>query len=258
MLPQLLIAILLQAPAMAINVKGHVEMKIGPTPIQLTRFVAVPDSATVITYENSFASLRLFSGSLVRMGPNTQLLIKQLNYKKPVGKRHESLSVKVGHIWAGVLRLIGSESKFEIETPNAIAGVRGTSFFVSATPEASNFVVGDGSLAIAIGEREVLLDEKGASVTIGPDGFIPLSKISDAELKALFERVGGAAAVNGVSYPTIIAATTTSDEAAREAWRNELMRPDLLIDTPFLGTTSWSPSLTTTNLTVQVNIPTAN
>jgi len=67
----------------------------------------------------------------LRLGPDSKLRLKEatLSPKKKKVKKF-SARLMVGRMWASVTKLFGKESRFEVETPNAVAGVRGTVFAV--------------------------------------------------------------------------------------------------------------------------------
>jgi hypothetical protein len=79
------------------------------------------------TEENSRLEAKLSDGSMIRLGAKSELTLDKVGFKK---KKKKEVKVKlvIGRIWASVTKLFGSDSKFEVETENAVAGVRGTRF----------------------------------------------------------------------------------------------------------------------------------
>ena len=60
-----------------------------------------------------------------------------------------------GKLWAKVTSVLQGEQKFEVETENAVAGVRGTTFRVDANDDKSVLVrVYDGSVAVGKGAAQ--------------------------------------------------------------------------------------------------------
>lgn len=95
--------------------------------------------------------LKLGDGSVVRLGPESKL---QLNAAHFGEKGDKSFSAKLffGRVWSKVTGLVDGESKFEVETDNAVAGVRGTTFRVNAERDKSVLVrVYAGAVAMAPG-----------------------------------------------------------------------------------------------------------
>lgn len=88
---------------------------------------------TVYTGESSSVTLSLASGDAdVTLGGNAELNVSDLNSSN--GNKKSKLKVWAGSMWVKVKSLAGAEDEFEIETPTAVMGVRGTQFFVSVDP----------------------------------------------------------------------------------------------------------------------------
>ena len=228
-----LAASLLGSPAIAIQVTGTVQVDTGTGSMALARFDEVPEGARVVTYEDSFAQLRMASGSLVRLGPETEVALSKLRYQKPRGKRKESVRLVVGKVWARVTRLFGAESSFEVEAENAVAGVRGTTFFVERTGANERFTLTSGALQIRRGATLANLDEPGSFLDATASGFGAPGKLSADELTALRRSVGGSAwilntqlALTGVELP----AAAQPKGTPKQKLRRDILGPDRLVD----------------------------
>ncbi len=76
------------------------------------------------------------NGPVVRLLENTTLGIDKLNYE-PTGVDtivETQLDLKSGKI-VGIVKKLAATSKYEIKTPNGVAGIRGTEYVVAATGE---------------------------------------------------------------------------------------------------------------------------
>src|SRR5687767_14990146 len=93
---------------------------------------------TVETGEKSRLEMSLPDGSRVRLGASSRVKLSEGQFKGT--DRKVSVMVWVGRLWAKVAKKMGEESKFEVETANAVAGVRGTSFTVIANQDLSALV----------------------------------------------------------------------------------------------------------------------
>jgi hypothetical protein len=80
----------------------------------------------VQTGKNSNARVVLSDDSAMALGPNSRLEMKQFTVQD--GKTTGLFSVLAGLIQTNVVKALGPGSKFEIQTPTAIAGVRGTAW----------------------------------------------------------------------------------------------------------------------------------
>jgi len=89
--------------------------------------------------------------SVIRLGPRSKLRLATAVFG--AGDRSVSASLLVGQIWAKVEKAVGGESRFEVQTKNAVAGVRGTTFRVDARQDQSCVVkVYSGAVAVAAGK----------------------------------------------------------------------------------------------------------
>ena len=77
--------------------------------------------------------IALASGTVLRLGESTRA---ELREAPPEGGRFR-LKLALGNFWAHVAKLVGGE-RFEVETENGVAGVRGTEFHVEAAPPGSD------------------------------------------------------------------------------------------------------------------------
>jgi len=78
------------------------------------------------TGKNSNARVVLSDATAMALGPNSRLEMKQFTVQG--GKTTGLFSVPEGLIQTNVAKALGPGSKFEIQTPTAIAGVRGTAW----------------------------------------------------------------------------------------------------------------------------------
>ena len=91
--------------------------------------------STVRTASDSNADLFMdHNGPVVRLVENTTLGLEKLNYTATgVDMIIETqLDLKSGRI-IGVVRKMADQSKYEIKTPNGVAGIRGTEYDITAT-----------------------------------------------------------------------------------------------------------------------------
>ena len=82
--------------------------------------------------------LKMPDGSRVRMGASSKVTLKRNHFIRD--KRSVTLSLWLGRLWAKVTKRVGGERSFAVETQNAVAGVRGTSFSVVADADLSAVV----------------------------------------------------------------------------------------------------------------------
>jgi hypothetical protein len=106
----------------------------------------------VETRKRTRLELTLADGSVVRLGPLSRAKLDTAAFGKTPQDRKVSARLLVGNVWANVAKAVGGESRFEVRTENAVAGVRGTTFRVDAARDRSVVVrVYSGTVAVAGG-----------------------------------------------------------------------------------------------------------
>jgi hypothetical protein len=107
---------------------------------------------TVETGKRTRLELKLGDGSALRLGPASRVELAAASFGRSPEDRKVSATLAVGSVWANVVRSVGGSSRFEVETENAVAGVRGTTFRVDAAKDRSCVVrVYAGTVAVAAG-----------------------------------------------------------------------------------------------------------
>lgn len=131
------------------------------------------------TKSRSRAQISFIDGSKVNMAQKSRVEIKEFSYNREKKERKSILRTFRGKLRALIPKFfLGDNSKFEIETPTAVAAVRGTDFFsiIKKLPLESEVLVVKGKVAVRnldpaiVGE--VLL-KAGQSTKVGK-GLRPL------------------------------------------------------------------------------------
>lgn len=113
---------------------------------------ALREGDEVATQKRTRLELTLADGSVVRLGPLARARLETASFGRSVEERRVSARLLVGNVWAHVARAVGGDSRFEVRTENAVAGVRGTTFRVDAAHDRSLVVrVYAGTVAVAGG-----------------------------------------------------------------------------------------------------------
>lgn len=105
----------------------------------------------VRTKSQSRAQITFTDGSKVNMAQKSRVEIKEFSYKPEKKQRKSLLRTFRGKIRALIPRFfLGDDSKFEVETPTAVAAVRGTDFFsvVNELPLESEVLVVKGKVLV--------------------------------------------------------------------------------------------------------------
>ena len=103
----------------------------------------------VRTKRRSRTQLRFLDDSVLNMGPNHMVKIKEYVYDEDKGVRKAILSSLRGTVRATVSKLGVEHNLFEVETPTAVASVRGTDFIVKVnSSNMTQVYVLEGAVAV--------------------------------------------------------------------------------------------------------------
>lgn len=120
------------------------------------------------------AKIVLSDESVITVGALSVFLIKSVSEDYETGDRNVLFNLEQGTVRARVTKLQTSTSSFEIQTPTAVAGVRGTDFVVEMNPKNDEAIVtvleGQVEVGARIGvikEKILLMKEETSSVKNG-------------------------------------------------------------------------------------------
>ncbi|MGM0411520.1 MAG: FecR family protein [Bacillota bacterium] len=104
------------------------------------------------TSENTKVEIYFSNNSYLKIDENTQLTIEEnKNTEKGIAS---SVEVKEGKVWTRVKDAWQRLTKFEVITPSAVAGVKGTSFSVEVNKDKSILSVNKGSVEFSSRENK--------------------------------------------------------------------------------------------------------
>src|SRR5205814_4703397 len=104
----------------------------------------------ITTSDDTRLELKFSDNSVLRMGPKAKMQLTEAHFGGGPAKRKMTAKLFFGNLWAKVTSVIQGEQKFQVETENAVAGVRGTTFRVDAHTDKSVLVrVYAGTVAVA-------------------------------------------------------------------------------------------------------------
>ena len=112
---------------------------------------SVSQGDTLETQQGARLEVRFGDNSVLRLGPRAKVQLAEAHFGG-AARRKFSARLFFGKLWAKVTSVIQGEQKFQIETENAVAGVRGTTFRMDANEDKSVLVrVYDGTVAVGKG-----------------------------------------------------------------------------------------------------------
>lgn len=108
---------------------------------------------------NSSVELTYFNGDVIRLSPNSELVLEG----REEGQGQPKLNK--GNIWSNIKKLSNSEPRFQVKTSVATAAVRGTTFLVSAQDSSASIHLLDGKIDVGPNKPKA---SKSTAVAWGP------------------------------------------------------------------------------------------
>ncbi|MBU0599588.1 FecR family protein, partial [bacterium] len=143
----------------------------------------------------SNTEIKFEDGSIVKVGENTMIDIKELTLDRETLEQESSIKLWLGKIRARIEKLRQKNSRFNVITPTAIVGVRGTTFIVCVEEDkTTKALVEVGEIyfrgSSQLPEEEVTLKSSEFSIS-STDGtkVTPPQKISPEEIEKIKEEV---------------------------------------------------------------------
>ena len=127
-----------------------------PTPVALKTREKISMGDHIVTTEFGFVEMAFRDGSKMVISENSDVTITKFNYN-PISRKKEALiDMKQGFTNHMVSKLVTSDSSYQVRTPNAVAGVRGTNFSSSYDPQTQQ-------TETSVTEGQVVQDGRGNS-----------------------------------------------------------------------------------------------
>lgn len=148
------------APAVVTHVTGNVRVKPADGPFRpLNVGDRITGGETVLTGPRSFASFRLADASVLNQQPSTRLVFSRLAAYGDTGMVATEVSLQEGRLEANASRQVKPGGGFEVKTPIAVAGLRGTSFRLNMDAEGRTLrgEVLEGAVSVSASRRTVLV-----------------------------------------------------------------------------------------------------
>lgn len=157
--------LVLQRVAAVSDITGDVKVRTANSqayyPLDGARYVKAGD---VIRTGDGRVTLNWVDGTRIRVGEHSKLKVLKCQVNTATGNTVSLFQLDVGRVWIRVLRKLSPRSKFEVVTPTATAGVRGTVFSVSVDSLGRTEVqVLEGRVRVRAGQREVVVEGNKAA-----------------------------------------------------------------------------------------------
>ncbi len=130
----------------------------------------------LLTGDGAWVSLKIDTDKEIMVSENTSLGLEELNGSND--SVITLLALETGKVWTNIKEKLNGNSKYEIKTPTATMGVRGTQFYINVAKDATQVAVLDGTVSTSTkimskdskGEEEVtLLIQKNKQILINKE-----------------------------------------------------------------------------------------
>lgn len=123
---------------------------------------------TVKTSADGQVALEWLDGTRLVIGPDTLLTVLKCHSNKSNDTETSVFKLDAGSIWIRIIKVLSQKSKFEITTPTATAGVRGTIFAVHVALDGETKVsVFEGQVAVTGGDRSQQVNPNTVATVAG-------------------------------------------------------------------------------------------
>ncbi|MFW5824972.1 MAG: FecR domain-containing protein, partial [Marinobacter sp.] len=169
-------------PARVSAVTGHAQVRAASTgnlrPLSRDDLVRAGD--TIITRAGS-VMVELADGSSIRVEPDSSVAFNRLTRYGRNGMTDTRVRLERGELSNRVRPMIEEGARFEVETPSAVAAVRGTAFALQADRRGTHLQVTEGSVAFGRpGATRDIPAGFGASVSRSGNGDLQIRRLPPA------------------------------------------------------------------------------
>jgi ferric-dicitrate binding protein FerR (iron transport regulator) len=174
-----------KAPRRFLEVKGAVTIDDKPAALDM----AIPAKAVIVTGDDGHAVISVVAGSLIEVRARSRVELGTSERKR------DSLKLLAGALWS----MVPNGTSYEVQTDNAVAGVRGTIFFVEKAPKSTYICDCNGEVELFTGKvkKPVLFksNHEHTAVRVFPKQSVKAKRENhtDAEMAELLKIVPEAA-----------------------------------------------------------------
>ncbi len=155
--------------------------------------------------------VNLRDGSILSLGSNSQMHVVQHD----AAAQQTTLEMLFGRLRSQVVKLTQPNSKFEVRTPTAVAGVIGTDFVLVVTADKTTVIVYSGIVSVtplasaaAGNASQTVRVNPGQQVEVTTAGVGPVTTVATAVLQSLLQETAVSHAGLGAAAGTVAVGST--------------------------------------------------
>jgi hypothetical protein len=182
---------IVQRMAVTTDLKGQVEVQRGGRGNfqGITKGSLIKMNDVLRAQANGEAEFKWLDGTRLRITPDTQLTVKKVSSNAVKRVERSEFRLHQGKVFVRIVKSLRGQSGFEIETPTAVAAVRGTIFSVEVKNGTTQVAVYKGYVEVSSQgkeSKEERLIHPGQMAVSGKPGEVETTRADEAE--AEFER----------------------------------------------------------------------
>lgn len=166
--------------AYLMQTKGSVQLYRSDRTVKFKNGELLYNKDEIITGVRSYAAVKYADGAAtVKVFPNS---ILRLNSTKQNKQLNKSVLLDIGGVYSSIVNRIKGE--YEVESPNTVASVKGTSFLMRYNADKITYVTvleGEVMVKNKISGKSVLV-KQGMTATSGEDGSVTLEETTPDDL----------------------------------------------------------------------------
>jgi hypothetical protein len=153
--------VIVQRIAKADKVSGTVEVRRANKGEwkELAQSGLIKTGDVVRTGLNSSAEFKWADGTRWKLMPSSEIVVKKSTYNMVKKADQSQLALNSGKVFVRIIKTLQPASQFEVETPTAVAAVRGTIFSVEVKNGKTQVAVFKGSVKVTSDDGERLEEE---------------------------------------------------------------------------------------------------
>lgn len=152
----------------------------------------VPPGMSLRTSPNGYVTVQLADGSILKIQANTEAKLESSQHYEEAGFYASVWSVLRGRVESLVTHLTGGQPRYQIKTPQAVLGVRGTEFRVATDGRRTLGETLTGTVAVSSGQQTALINAGQGTIADAQNKVAPPLPLPSAPpldgLPKLFER----------------------------------------------------------------------
>lgn len=153
--------------ALVLSVRGEVSVQRSGGSVSVHAGDVLVEADRIVTGENSILDLAV-SGHAIRILGQSSASIAELRKNKDGSGKSVRMALEKGGLLAAAARL-SAKDRFEVRTPTAIAGVRGTRFLVQSDEQGTRVRLFQGSVLVQGENGQERTVESGQAVVVTSD-----------------------------------------------------------------------------------------